>query len=108
MDIGFPVRKQILYKLKKISIESEKEVCGYVINNEFLQKENIHPDPFRYFVISPNECIWAKDAILFHSHPLKADIKGFSEWDLENQFYFQIDMLLYSVKYNRFYFKRND
>lgn len=106
MNINCQIPKNLLDKLKNISINSDKEVCGFIINNEkFLQRNNIHPDPQNYFLISPDSCVWGHDVILFHSHPKSCADNGFSSWDLENQFYFQLKMLLYSVNNDRFYFK---
>jgi len=99
------IHKDLIHELKKKSIASEKEICGFIVENQkFIECENIHPDPYHYFLISPNHYIWGDDVILFHSHPKICEEKGFSKWDLENQFYFQLKMLLYSVKYDEFYF----
>lgn len=106
MNTNCPIHKDLLEKLKKISINSEKEICGFIVDNKkFLQCENIHPDAENYFLISPSACVWGDDVILFHSHPRKCAENGFSDWDLENQFYFQLKMLLYSVNNDRFYFR---
>jgi len=107
MNINYQVHKDILEHLREISRNSENEVCGFVIENgnKFIQCENIHPEPKNYFLISPKDYIWERDTILFHSHPAHGDVIGFSDWDVQNQFYFQLKMLLYSVKYDEFYFK---
>jgi hypothetical protein len=65
----------------------------------------MHPDPFNYFLISPKECLFDDDVILFHSHPAHCDLIGFSEWDLKNQEFFYLKMLVYSVNNNEFYYK---
>jgi proteasome lid subunit RPN8/RPN11 len=106
MTIDCQIHKNLLDELKKISIDSDEEICGFVVGgNTFIKCENIHPNPKDYFLISPNEYIWEDDIMLFHSHPKHIDINGFSDWDIENQFYFQLKMLLYSVKHNEFYFR---
>ena len=101
-------RKSLLKKLIKISIPSKKEICGFILGGDFLQKENIHPDPERFFLVNPCDCVWDEGVVLFHSHPDNIKLKGFSDWDLENQKYFELDMLLYSVNNNKFYFKKYD
>jgi hypothetical protein len=58
-----------------------------------------------YFLISPKQCVFEDDSILFHSHPLHSDLIGFSDWDLENQQYFYLKMVVYSVKNNEFYYQ---
>jgi len=104
MNINF-LPKNLLSDLEEKSKNSSEEICGFVIDNEFMQVKNSHPDPQNYFLISPKECVWQKDAILFHSHPIHANTKGFSNWDIENQKCSQFKMLLYSVKYNEFYYR---
>jgi|TARA_X000001036_G_scaffold226243_1_gene211644 proteasome lid subunit RPN8/RPN11 len=99
-------RNKFLFNdLKSKSLESEKEICGFVLNGKFVQRTNMHPDPVNHFLISPKECIWGEDVVVFHSHPSHVEEKGFSEWDLENQKFFYMDMLLYSVNEDEFYFK---
>lgn len=110
MTTDFPVDPYILDLLSSKSINSENEICGFLIKNGslydlFKECTNIHPDPQNYFLISPKECIFDEDVILFHSHPKHSDLIGFSEWDLENQKYFCLNMLVYSVKNNKFYYK---
>lgn len=107
MNIKCPaqVNKKILELLREKSINSNKEICGFIVDGKFIETTNIHPHPEYYFLINPNECIWGDNVILFHSHIKENENLGFSEWDLENQFYFQLKMLLYSVKYDEFYFK---
>ena len=95
----------LLKVLKRLSLESEKEICGFIYDEKFIEKENIHPDPFNYFLISPKECIWKNGSVLFHSHPRHIETAGFSEWDLENQCFFDMDMVLYSVNNDEFYYK---
>jgi hypothetical protein len=111
MIIKCPVDKNILDYLKKISIESDIEICGFIksndgLYNEFEKQENMHPDPKNYFIISPRSMIKNEDSILFHSHPPHALEKGFSDWDLENQEYYYLDMLVYSVNNDEFYYKK--
>ena len=110
MNTDYPeVKKEILDLLKNLSEKSKKEVCGYISSSGvFYEKENVHPDPENFFLIDPKECMWEDDIIIFHSHPDKITHEGFSEWDIENQFYFQLDMLLYSVNNKKFYYKKND
>ena len=108
MNTDFPVDYKMLDKLKELSISSDIEVCGFLTkeNDDYTYKpcKNIHPDPFNYFIIDPKECLF-KDTILFHSHPKHVDLDGFSDWDLENQQYFYLPMLLYSVNKDAFYYK---
>ena len=66
---------------------------------------NVHPNPKNFFLISPKQTIYSEDCIVFHSHPKHVKEKGFSEWDLENQKYFYMPMLLYSVNNDEFYYK---
>ena len=75
------------------------------VYDEFIECDNLHPDPINYFLISPKDCIFDDDVILFHSHPAHCDLIGFSEWDLKNQQYFYLKMLVYSVNNNEFYYK---
>lgn len=100
---------ELLNELKEISINSEEEICGFLIksNDDYFFKrcKNIHPDPKNYFLISPKEYNFDDGTIVFHSHPKNPDDKGFSDWDLENQFYFCLPMLLYSVINNEFHYK---
>ena len=91
--------------LKTLSIDSDCEICGFIRGGRFMQKTNIHPDPKNFFLIDPKECIWENDVVLFHSHPEHVEIKGFSQWDLKNQECFDLDMVVYSVKNNEFYYK---
>jgi len=42
---------------------------------------------------------------LFHSHPAHSNLIGFSDWDLKNQQYFYLKMIVYSVNNNEFYYK---
>lgn len=89
---------------------SDNEVCGFVVKNknnqyQFVNCENLHPEKDKYFLVSPSQYLLYHDDILFHSHPITCESEGFSDWDLENQNYHCLDMLLYSVKYDRFYFK---
>lgn len=108
MTINF-LHDELLKKLKIISINSYEEVCGFLIKKNdgyiFKQCENMHPDPKNYFLISPKEYDFSDGTIVFHSHPKNTNDKGFSDWDLENQFYFSLPMLLYSVNNDRFYYK---
>jgi len=100
------VNEKLLNELKDLSKSSDEEICGFIVDkNKFINVNNIHPDPKNYFLISPSDYIWGDEIILFHSHPKQIEVNGFSKWDLENQFYFNLKMLLYSVKYDRFYFK---
>jgi hypothetical protein len=106
----FPIQEELLNELKEKSRNSEKEICGFLIkkNNvysEFVECFNSHPDPVNYFLISPKQCVFEDDSILFHSHPLHSDLIGFSDWDLENQQYFYLKMVVYSVKNNEFYYQ---
>lgn len=106
MNINYQIHKNTLKLLREKSIDSDKEICGFIVDGEkFIECKNIHPDPYHYFLISPNHYIWGNNVILFHSHPKTCEDEGFSEWDLENQFYFQLKMLLYSVNYDEFYFR---
>jgi hypothetical protein len=45
------------------------------------------------------------DVVLFHSHPAHSNLVGFSDWDLKNQEYFYLKMIVYSVNNNEFYYK---
>lgn len=110
MTTDFPVNNDILDLLMYKSANSINEICGFLIKkngvyDSFKECSNIHPDPQNYFLISPKECIFDGDPILFHSHPISSDLEGFSEWDLENQQYFYLQILVYSVKNNKFYYK---
>lgn len=98
--------------LKEKSSNSENEICGFIIKTSnlfdtFIECANLHPDPKNYFLISPKDYILDKECILFHSHPSNARIDGFSDWDIENQKYFLLDMLLYSVNHNKFYYRQH-
>ena len=73
--------------------------------DEFIECVNMHPDPVNYFLISPKECIFDDDVVLFHSHPAHSNLVGFSDWDLKNQEYFYLKMIVYSVNNNEFYYK---
>ena len=98
--------KNILFELlRSKSRNTNEEVCGFILNGEFIERKNIHPNPIDYFLISPKDCIWDENVILFHSHPDHVKEKNFSSWDLENQYFFNMDMLLYSVNNDEFYFK---
>lgn len=113
MTINYQLKDDFLFMLKKKCQSSNKEICGFIklSNNfysDFVECENLHPDPFNYFLISPKQYIENQNSILFHSHPDHCENKGFSDWDLENQKYFALDMLLYSVKDDEFYFKAYD
>lgn len=37
--------KFLFNSLKRKSLESEKEICGFVLDGKFVQKKNMHPDP---------------------------------------------------------------
>ena len=101
--------KSILEELRKESLSSDDEICGFLIkknNNYYFKKMiNIHPNPKSFFLISPKESNYSDGGIVFHSHPEHVKEKGFSEWDLENQKYFYLPMLLYSVNNDEFYYK---
>ena len=104
MTINFP--DKLLFELKDLSVASDIEIVGFIDkNNQFYQKKNIHPDSKDYFLINPKEYTSLDDLVLFHSHPKHIDLKGFSDWDLENQKWSCLPMLLYSVNNNEFYFK---
>ena len=110
MIIDFHLKKELSKLLKQKSIDSNKEICGFLIKkdsiyDQFIECNNVHPDPINYFLISPKECIFDDDVILFHSHPAHCDLIGFSEWDLKNQEYFYLKMLVYSVNNDEFYYK---
>ena len=110
MIIDFHLKKELSELLKQKSINSEKEICGFLIKqndvyDEFIECDNLHPDPINYFLISPKDCLFDDAVILFHSHPAHCDLIGFSEWDLKNQQYFYLKMLVYSVNNNEFYYK---
>ena len=100
-------KESLLKELREKSVNSEFEICGFVFNGWFLEKSNVHPDKKNFFVISSKDCIWDKSAVLFHSHPKHIHRKGFSEWDIENQYYFNLDTLLYSVNNDEFYFRKS-
>lgn len=108
MTINF-LANDIKEELKKISENTDEEVCGFLIKDKnsyvFKQCQNIHPDPKNYFLICPKQYNFDDETILFHSHPKHTNDQGFSDWDLENQFYFCLPMLLYSVNNNKFYYK---
>lgn len=108
MNIDCQDNQKILSELKLLSINSDREICGFIIKNDsgysYKSCVNIHPDPINYFLIDPKECVF-KNSILFHSHTINSNIDGFSEWDLENQKYFYLPMLLYSVNKDKFYYK---
>ena len=113
MTTNYQLKDNILSALKKKSLDSDKEICGFIkFSNDcdeyFEECENLHPDPFNYFLISPRQYIQNQNSILFHSHPKHCKSYGFSDWDLENQKYFTLDMLLYSVNDDKFYFKKYD
>lgn len=99
----------ILEELKKESVSSEEEICGFLIKQEnsyvFRKKTNLHPNPKSFFLISPKETVYSKECIVFHSHPKHVKEEGFSDWDIENQKYFYMPMLLYSVNNDKFYYK---
>lgn len=108
MNINF-LQPNLLDELKNYS-ESENEVCGFIVKTDenaykYINCQNLHPQKDKYFLISPLDYLLYKDGVLFHSHPAHSDTEGFSEWDIENQNYHCLDMLLYSVKHNKFYFK---
>ncbi len=107
MNINF-LPKDLLNNLVELSKNSNVEICGFIKNNIFVKCDNLHPDPFNYFTISHKEYLKNIDSILFHSHPYKYNDKGFSDWDLENQKYHCLNMLLYSVNLNRFFYKTYD
>ena len=108
MNTDFPVNGKLLDELRELSKASKIEVCGFIIykNNDCYYKscKNLHPDGSNFFVIDPKECVF-ENSILFHSHPQHVDLDGFSDWDLENQRYFCLPMLLYSVNRDVFYYK---
>jgi len=111
MITNCPVKDELLLYLKKISISSEEEVCGFLIKkqdlySEYISCNNVHPDKRNFFLINPSEYILDKEIAIFHSHPSHSMLDGFSEWDIENQKYFCLDMLLYSVNKDKFYFKK--
>jgi proteasome lid subunit RPN8/RPN11 len=113
MIINYQVEADLLQFLKKKCIESDIEICGFIKkkNNTyswFIESKNLHPDPANFFLISPREYIDNEESILFHSHPGHCKTKGFSEWDLENQKYFALTMLLYSVNDDKFYYSYYD
>lgn len=101
--------KNLLDELKNLSISSDEEICGFLIkidnNYCFKQVKNMHPNAKSFFLISPKDVIYNDDCIVFHSHPNHVKNKGFSDWDLENQKYFYMPMLLYSVNNDEFYYK---
>lgn len=108
MNINY-LQPDILELLKEYS-QSNDEICGFIIKNEdnsyeYINCENLHPEKDKYFLISPKNYLLYNSGILFHSHPIHSDTEGFSEWDIENQNYHCLDMLLYSVKHNKFYYK---
>ena len=110
MITDFPVKNELVEILQNRSRNSKNEICGFLKKHNgfydtFLECKNIHPDPRNYFLISPKDCIFEEDVILFHSHPDHSDLIGFSEWDLENQKYFCLNMLVYSVNNDSFYYK---
>lgn len=110
MTIKCPVNQNLLEYLKKISIESQDEICGYIKKNNgsydiFQKHDNMHPDSKNYFIIDPKSIKDNEDSILFHSHPAQITNDGFSDWDLENQQYYCLDMLVYGVNSNKFYYK---
>jgi proteasome lid subunit RPN8/RPN11 len=107
MNINF-LPKDLLNNLVELSKNSNVEICGFIKNNIFVKCDNLHPDPVNYFTISHKEYLKNIDSILFHSHPYKYNDKGFSDWDLENQKYHCLNMLLYSVNLNRFFYKTYD
>jgi proteasome lid subunit RPN8/RPN11 len=83
----------------------KKTIIIPIIYDEFIECVNMHPDPVNYFLISPKECIFDDDVVLFHSHPAHSNLVGFSDWDLKNQEYFYLKMIVYSVNNNEFYYK---
>jgi len=99
--------KDLLSYLKKCSSSSEEEICGFIKDMVFYKVKNSHPDPRNFFLIDPLECIWGNDIVLFHSHPNHIELEGFSDWDLENQKFFSLDMVLYSVNNDKFYYNKN-
>jgi len=106
MTTNYRVPEKLKEQLKRDSISSQEEICGFILRDKFIKVENKHPESKNFFLIDPLDCIWEEGVILFHSHPDHVKEKGFSEWDLENQYYFQLDMLLYSVNNDEFYFKK--
>lgn len=97
--------KSLLLELKKYSCSSDKEVCGFIVDCKFIAKKNVHPDPLNFFLIDPRDYIWGENVVVFHSHPEHVKKVNFSDWDLENQKFFNMDMVLYSVYNNEFYYK---
>lgn len=111
MITNCPVENEILIHLKNLSVSSSEEICGFITKDgdsysNYISCCNVHPDKKNFFLINPLEYILDKDVILFHSHPSHSPLDGFSEWDIENQKYFCLDMLLYSVNKDKFYFKK--
>lgn len=98
--------ESLLLDLKKYSCSSDEEICGFIMNCEFFARKNIHPDPFNFFLIDPKDYMLEENVIVFHSHPKHIEKNGFSDWDLENQRFFDRDMVLYSVYNNEFYYKQ--
>lgn len=99
--------KELLNSLKLKSVGSKAEICGFIVNGNFFEKRNHHPDKENFFLISPKDCLWGDSVVLFHSHPKHIKEKNFSSWDLTNQYYFNLDMLLYSVNNDEFYFNKS-
>ena len=98
--------KSLLSELKKESCLSKKEICGFIKNEIFNKVKNSHPDPENFFLINPADCVWGEEVVLFHSHPTHIAIQGFSDWDLENQRFFTLDKVLYSVNNDEFYYNK--
>jgi proteasome lid subunit RPN8/RPN11 len=107
MNINF-LPKILLEQLEILCKSSDIEICGFINNDKFIECKNLHPDPYHYFLISHEDYLKNIDSILFHSHPHNCDDEGFSAWDIENQQFHCLDMLLYSVNLNRFFYRKYD
>ena len=102
------INDKILAEIKNYSVANlHKEVCGFVVLEKddllFIKTENRHPDEKNFFLISPKDYLNIKNnykiLYFFHSH---IDNAFFSELDILQQKYHNINMLLYDLKSEEF------
>ena len=103
---------KLYLKMKKYSEQfKNSESCGLLYKDfssgdiEFEECKNIHPEPEKFFEISPKEYLRTSSkgeiTAAFHSHPFT---EGPSERDIHISKNLQIPFVIYSLKTKKFYY----
>lgn len=95
--------QEIKKQIKEISLKTNNEACGFLLNNKIYPCKNQSPEPEKHFKISSFDYLTAsylgKIHAIYHSHTKNPD---FSEFDKINLFNLKMRGILYCKETDSF------